>query len=409
MNILIINHYAGNPKLGMEFRPYYLAKEWVNLGHKVFIIGASNSHLRNSQPGVVKELSKDEFEGITYYWIKTPSYSGNIKRILNILIFVLKLIYFRKKISKLFSPNLVIASSTYPLDIYPSFMIAKISKAKLCFEVHDLWPLSPMIIGGYSKYHPYIMLLQMAENFAYKKSNVVVSLLGNAKKHMVNHGLEPSKFIHIPNGYDKIELESIQEEVPFEHFAIINELKNNGKFLVGYTGGHAPSNAMHVLINAAQLLINNSDIYFILVGNGSSKVDLQKQAKSLNNVIFLPPIPKRTIPKLLAKLDVLYIGGVKTELHKHGISPNKLIDYMLAAKPIILSADVENEIVEKCNCGITIPAEDHLQVSNAILIIYNMLDNDRVSMGERGKNFIFNNYDYKNLASLFINKIENEL
>ncbi len=32
MNILLINHYAGSPELGMEFRPYYMAKEWVKMG-----------------------------------------------------------------------------------------------------------------------------------------------------------------------------------------------------------------------------------------------------------------------------------------------------------------------------------------------------------------------------------------
>jgi hypothetical protein len=29
MNIVYIEHYAGTPALGMEFRPYYLAREWV--------------------------------------------------------------------------------------------------------------------------------------------------------------------------------------------------------------------------------------------------------------------------------------------------------------------------------------------------------------------------------------------
>ena len=32
MNILLLNHYAGSPALGMEFRPYYLAREWVRAG-----------------------------------------------------------------------------------------------------------------------------------------------------------------------------------------------------------------------------------------------------------------------------------------------------------------------------------------------------------------------------------------
>mgnify|MGYP003350035716 CR=1 FL=1 len=50
MNLLLINHYAGTPALGMEYRPYYLAREWVRLGHEVMIIASAQSHYRARQP-----------------------------------------------------------------------------------------------------------------------------------------------------------------------------------------------------------------------------------------------------------------------------------------------------------------------------------------------------------------------
>lgn len=56
MNILLINHYAGSPDLGMEFRPYYMAKEWQKAGHHVRIVGGSFSHLRKKQPCEYREI-----------------------------------------------------------------------------------------------------------------------------------------------------------------------------------------------------------------------------------------------------------------------------------------------------------------------------------------------------------------
>ena len=50
MNILYLNHYAGSPALGMEYRPYYLAREWVRLGHRVQMLAADFSHVRARQP-----------------------------------------------------------------------------------------------------------------------------------------------------------------------------------------------------------------------------------------------------------------------------------------------------------------------------------------------------------------------
>ena len=44
MNILYINHYAGGPLYGMEYRPYYLAREWVRGRHKVTMVAANFSH-----------------------------------------------------------------------------------------------------------------------------------------------------------------------------------------------------------------------------------------------------------------------------------------------------------------------------------------------------------------------------
>ncbi|MDO5653067.1 MAG: hypothetical protein Q4G39_03080, partial [Brachymonas sp.] len=50
MNILYLNHYAGSPQHGMEYRPYYLAREWVRAGHSVRVVAADFSHVRATQP-----------------------------------------------------------------------------------------------------------------------------------------------------------------------------------------------------------------------------------------------------------------------------------------------------------------------------------------------------------------------
>ena len=201
MNILLINHYVGSPKYGMEYRPYYIAREWVKTGHNVTIVGASFSHLRSQNPVVQQSLTGEIVDGIHYEWIKTPSYEGNgIGRIRNMISFIIQLKFYLQKLMATRKFDVVIASSTYPLDIYPARMLKKKSGTKLVFEVHDLWPLSPKELGNIPAWHPYIMLMQKAENDAYRFCDKVVSILPCAKTHMVEHGLHPDKFVHIPNG-----------------------------------------------------------------------------------------------------------------------------------------------------------------------------------------------------------------
>jgi glycosyltransferase involved in cell wall biosynthesis len=392
----------------MAFRPYYLAKEWSKLGHKASIIGADHSHLRTVQPKIDKDLFQENIDGIPYIWIKTPVYdSSGMRRILNILTFVFKLLMFYKKISNSVKPDVVIASSTYPLDIYPAYLITKHNRAKLIFELHDMWPLSPMIIGGYSKYHPFIWIMQKAENFACRKSNGYVSMLGNAEEYLVEHGLQRGKFTHIANGFFEDDWINGIEKIPSEHTDLLFQLKKDYKLIVGYTGGHAPSNALDVLIDTAEE-ISDYKVAFVLVGNGVSKNELIRRAKdlTLKNIYFLPPVNKLSIPKLLIHFDILFAGGISSSLHQYGTSFNKLTDYMLAGKPIIFAVDEPNSLVEKVGCGIQIPAENKQELIRTILFFSKLSEEQRIAMGSKGREYALKELNYKSLAKKFMHAIE---
>lgn len=277
MNILLINHYAGSPEMGMEFRPYYFAREWVKMGHRVDIIAADYSHLRRINPTVDKDFQEEIIDDIHYHWIKTRKYEGNgAKRAITMAQFVGKLWLNSKKIINEMQPDVVICSSTYPLDTYIGQKIKKKSKkiVKLIHEVHDMWPATLYEIGGMSRKHPFIQLLQIAENSAYKNSNVVVSLLPNAEAYMRKHGLQEGKFVCIPNGVVLEEWEH-PEEIPDKHRSVFKDLNDNDKFIVGYFGGHALSNALDSIIDIATN-IDDSDVQFVLVGDGVEKNNNRK-------------------------------------------------------------------------------------------------------------------------------------
>lgn len=149
MNILYIDHYAGSLEYGMEFRPYYLAREWEKLGYKVRIIAGNFSHLRTTQPTVKKDFQIDYVDNIEYQWIKTGTYQGNgVSRALTMFKFVGKLFVNARKIVQDFKPDVVITSSTYPLDSFAGYRIAKKAKAKYIHETHDIWPLTLVEIGA---------------------------------------------------------------------------------------------------------------------------------------------------------------------------------------------------------------------------------------------------------------------
>jgi len=406
MNIFLINHYAGSPEMGMEYRPYYLAQEWIKQGHKVTILAATFSHLRKNNPEQDKDIIEEQKDGIQYIWIKTPPYEGNgVGRIKNMFTFIQKTLFKASYFAKNYQPDVVIASSTYPSDNYIARKISKLAKAKYIFEVHDLWPLSPMELGNMSKYHPFIATMQHGEDFAYRKANAVVSMLPKTKEHMAARGLSLDKWHYIPNG---IVIEDWESSEPLKetHLKQLSELKTKNKTIIGYTGGHAISNSLDTIIETARLLKDNSKIHFVLIGNGTEKQKLIEQAKELNNISFLDSIPKNQIPSALELMDILLITWNKSPLYRFGISPNKIFDYMMAKKPIIHASDAPNTFVEEANCGISVEPENPNLIKEAILKLQKTSITDLQKMGKNGKEFILKNHDYKVLSKKFIDIIE---
>lgn len=82
-------------------------------------------------------------------------------------------------------PDVLIASSTYPLDIYAA---ARIAGAALVFKVHDMWPLTPQLLEGLSQQHPFIRITQHAEDYYRRHADLVISVLPNEIERLATHG-----------------------------------------------------------------------------------------------------------------------------------------------------------------------------------------------------------------------------
>lgn len=280
-------------------------------------------------------------------------------------------------------------------------------KITLIHEVHDMWPSTLKEIGGFSENNPFIRILQKAENSAYQKSDAVVSIPPYAEKYMTEHGLAKGKFICIPNGIVEKDWNHA-EELPNDIKAELEKLHNHGKFIVGYFGGHALSNALDILLDCIKLFTKYENIVFVLVGDGSEKKRLVQRSKDekIQNILFFNSIKKRAIPNLLKHFDCIYIGTHKSPLYRFGLGMNKIYDAMMAGKPIVLSATVPGSIVEEYNCGIVVPADDITKIKDAIITIYSMSDEKRRELGENGQKAVKENFLYDKLAHDFEYKMQ---
>lgn len=394
-NIWIINQYAGSRYHGMNYRSYYIGRELVAMGHQVRLITGAFSHLLSEVPEMNSRFKEEKIDGIDYVWVRTKHYSASksFGRIIGMFRFIYNLLFL--KVNSLEKPDVIVVSSISPLPILNAYFWAKKYKAKLIFEVRDIWPLSLIELGNVSKYHPFVVLLQMIENFAYRKADRVISVLPNALQHMQAHGLKPEKFSYIPNGIDCMEAnnkESYSIQIP--------NYNPEKKFLVGYLGTLGIANALDYFIEAAEKLKDHQDIAFVLVGKGQEEAHLLKKIKEkgLTNIKFYPLVSKDQVQTVLSQFDVCYVGWFKHPLYRFGISANKIFDYMLSGKPIIHSSDASNDPIKEARCGISVASEDSNKIAHAILSLKNKTLQERIELGKNGSEYVRKNHDYKQLA-----------
>jgi glycosyltransferase involved in cell wall biosynthesis len=399
MKILIINHYSGSSELGMAYRHYYFARELQTLGHEVLIIASRYSHLRISQP----ETSLQEWAehcGIPHLWLAGCEYEGNgARRLLNMAGFAADLWRNAARIARQQSPDIVLASSPHPFCSYGAAKIARLAGARFIFEIRDLWPLSLMELGSISASHPLIRMLDHAETYGCKRADKVVSLLPCVHEYMVQRKVPPARWMVIPNGVVPDEWQEPWPSIPQAVERQLSALKNSGKHIVGYAGAHGLANALDTLIDAAALM-HGSDVAFVLVGGGPEKAGLQQRVSEsrLDNIHFIDPVRKDQIPALLQWFDIAYIGWNRQPLYRFGIAPNKLMDYMMAGRPVLHAVEAGNDAVSEAGCGVTVMPECAQEIVRGIRSLFALSAAERDALGRRGREFVMRNHAYPELA-----------
>ncbi|MFM2066774.1 MAG: hypothetical protein RLZZ584_1683 [Pseudomonadota bacterium] len=423
MNIVYLNHYAGSPRHGMEYRPYYLAREWVRAGHAVTMLAASYSHVRATQPADARGQplavpANEQIDGISYRWYPAPAYLGNgLGRVKNIWAFLRQLWSAAPTLVAELQPDVVIASSTYPMDIWVARRIARLARARLVFEVHDLWPLSPIELSGMSRWHPFIMLCQAAEDAAYRDADLVVSMLPKVAGHMSGRGLDLARLIVVPNGISPddwaVPVEGAAAPLRADVAAAIGHARAMGRSVVGYAGSMGLPNALDDLLDALKLLAARQPgeaarLQVVLVGDGHERQRLQQRiaAEGLETLaVWLPPIPKAQIPALLAAIDIAYIGWQKVPIYRFGIAPNKLMDYMMAGCTVLHAVEAGNDPVAEAGCGLTVAPQDPAAIAAGLLRLASLPADECAAMGARGRAFVQAEHSYPVLARRFMDAV----
>lgn len=378
-------------------RGYLLMKELALMGHQVTIITSDSNHLA-TPPHLDKDFLFQKVDGMQLCWVRTFKYSvaKSARRILSWLHFEWRLLWLPKH--QLPKPDVVVVSSLSLLTVLNGFWWRLRYKCRLVFEVRDIWPLTITEEGGYGSFNPFVWGLGVIERLGYKYADAIVGTMPNLAEH-VQQVLGYHKTVHcIPMGVDAAAF-GMPDPLPDDY---LNAYFPKGKFVVAHVGSIGIANALDTFLECAQAMEGQSEIHFLLVGDGDLRKTYEEKFSHLRNLSFGPRVPKSMVQSVLAKCDLVYFSVHISKVWRYGQSLNKVIDYMLAGKPVLASYTGYPSMINEASCGTYVPAGDVYALEQE-LVRYSRMDvHERQQMGARGRAWLLENRSYTKLAENFL-------
>ncbi len=404
MRILYVSQYFP-PEMGApSARVFELSRRWVKNGDKVTVLTGFPNHPTGIIPAEYRgyRFLEEEKEGIRVvrtYIFAAPN-KGFFKRVLSYVSFMCSaIVQGTRKVGK---QDLLIATSPQFFVGIAGLIISRLKGVPFVFEVRDLWPESIVQLGQL-KNKTIIRFLEWIEMTLYRKAAHIVGVADSTVKILTERGVPAEKISIIKNGVD-LELFTMRSDTE----ALKRKHGYQGKFIVSYIGTHGLSHALDKVLDAAELLRNEREILFLLVGEGAEKEHLKRKAASLNlkNVEFLDQIGKKQLPEYYALSDIVLVTLRDLPLFR-SVIPSKIFEIMAMGRPIIISVDGESrKLVEQAQAGIFCQPENPQEMKEKILYLKTR-PAQRLELGRNGRRFVEEHFDRNKLADRYQELLHN--
>jgi glycosyltransferase involved in cell wall biosynthesis len=399
LKLLILTQYFP-PEIGApQNRLYELAVRLKQKGAEISVLTAMPNY---PQMEVHKEYkgkfyNYEDMNGLHVHrtWIYVSKSKGIFKRLINYFSFVKTSFWIG--IFKLGKFDYILCESP-PLFLgITAYALKKIKGAKLIFNVSDLWPESAEKLGLVNNKF-FLRSATVLEEFLYKKSDLISGQTQGIVQNIFSRF--PNKKVYwLPNGVD---LNYYKTDGITTNWRLENNFSENN-FLLLYAGiiGHAQG--LEVIINAANILKQQTNIKFVIVGSGPQKEMLIQLKAKLNtqNVLFYDAVTKKEMPAIISAADVAVIPLKRLDLFK-GAIPSKIFENLAMKKPILLGVEGEAKqlFIDEGNCGLAFIPEDANDLAKQTMALYNNRCNLK-QLGENGYQYVEKKFTRDKIANEF--------
>lgn len=243
------------------------------------------------------------------------------------------------------------------------------------------------------------------ERFAYRNAALISTLTEPMRQRIISKGIRPDK-VRLFSDWPAPELFKIALDDKGANFRRAHALDKN--FLVLHSGNMGYKQALDVVLDAAELSRNDTEIAYLLVGNGAAGKSLEQRASTLalSNVRFLPLQPHSDFMDLLAASNIALITQQCTVADI--VFPSKTLTVMAAGRPVIAAVNAESEVAKvmtDARAGLVVKPENPWELFNAIEMLRNN-PTERLAMGRRGREYARARWDRDRILAQTATQVE---
>jgi glycosyltransferase involved in cell wall biosynthesis len=280
------------------------------------------------------------------------------------------------------------------LQSIPAIWLARLKGARLATWIQDLWPES-LSATGFVRNSTLLGAVAVVVRWIYRKNDLLL-VQSQAFVEPVITMADDTPVVYHPNPGEFAF--SMQDK------GQVSPLQLEPGFNVVFAGNLGAVQALDTLLLAAQLLRDEVNVRFVLVGSGSRSSWLQQEVGrlGLDNVKLPGRFPPEDMPGIMAQASVVLVSLVKDPIISKTV-PSKVQAYLAAGKPIIASLDGEGaRVVMEAGAGITCPAEDAMALADAVIRLRDAPPEELKKMSRRGLSFYEKNFESKLLATRLV-------
>jgi glycosyltransferase involved in cell wall biosynthesis len=326
---------------------------------------------------------------------------GGVRLVLNYLSFIIFGLLFApwlmrgKKFDVIFVPGL-----SPVLQALPAIFLGWLKGCPVVLWVQDLWPES-LSATGYVKNKFILTSVERVVRFIYRHVDLLL-VQSEAFIAPVSALASGTPVKYYPNSVDASFSEPTTVAIP--------DVPGLGQaFSIMFAGNIGTAQAVEVIVEAATLLKDHSDIEFVVLGDGSRRDWMLQEAKNrnLSNLHMPGRFPVETMPGFMQKASVLLVTLADQEIFAATV-PNKIQAYMAAGRPIIACLRGEgSRLVVEAKAGLAVPAEDATALADAVLKLHGMSVMEREQMGRQGQAYFQAHFNHERLVEQLMDHFRN--